>query len=51
MNQIYRRRARGNVFLALWDAFGEKGISIPLLQCEVRMPGREVRHAQEPTVD
>ncbi|MCB1313445.1 MAG: mechanosensitive ion channel family protein, partial [Sedimentitalea sp.] len=28
---------RGNVFLALWDAFRENGISIPFPQREVRM--------------
>ncbi|MCS6623299.1 mechanosensitive ion channel [Roseibacterium beibuensis] len=30
---------RGNVFLALWDAFQENGISIPFPQREVRMLG------------
>jgi len=30
---------RGNVFLALWDAFRENGISIPFPQREVRMLG------------
>ncbi|MCW9043985.1 MAG: mechanosensitive ion channel [Pseudopelagicola sp.] len=30
---------RGNVFLALWDAFREHGISIPFPQREVRMLG------------
>ncbi len=28
---------RGNVFLALWDAFSEKGISIPFPQREVKL--------------
>lgn len=30
---------RGNVYLALWDAFAENGISIPFPQREVRMLG------------
>ena len=30
---------RGNVYLALWDAFQENGISIPFPQREVRMLG------------
>ena len=30
---------RGNVYLALWDAFKENGISIPFPQREVRMLG------------
>lgn len=30
---------RGNVFLALWDAFAENGISIPFPQREVRVLG------------
>jgi len=42
---------RGNVYLALWDAFKENGISIPFPQREVRVLGREVTHTQEPTVD
>ena len=34
---------RGNVFLALWDAFEEHGISIPFPQREVKMlPGSEI---------
>ena len=33
---------RGNVFLALWDAFQENGISIPFPQREVRMLGSEI---------
>lgn len=32
---------RGNVYLALWDAFQENGISIPFPQREVRMLGEE----------
>ena len=32
---------RGNVYLALWDAFQENGISIPFPQREVRMLGDE----------
>jgi small-conductance mechanosensitive channel len=32
---------RGNVFLALWDAFAENGISIPFPQREVKMLGTE----------
>ena len=32
---------RGNVYLALWDAFKEHGISIPFPQREVRMLTRE----------
>lgn len=32
---------RGNVYLALWDAFQEHGISIPFPQREVRMLGDE----------
>jgi len=35
---------RGNVFLALWDAFQAEGISIPF-------PQREVRHLNGPGVD
>ena len=31
---------RGEVFLALWDAFKENGISIPFPQREVRVLGR-----------
>lgn len=35
---------RGNVFLALWDAFKENGISIPFPQREVTLlPGSQVR--------
>jgi small-conductance mechanosensitive channel len=32
---------RGNVYLALWDAFQEHGVSIPFPQREVRMLGDE----------
>jgi small-conductance mechanosensitive channel len=32
---------RGNVFLALWDAFAENGISIPFPQREVKMLNNE----------
>jgi small-conductance mechanosensitive channel len=32
---------RGNVFLALWDAFAENGISIPFPQREVRLLDRD----------
>ncbi|WP_137702437.1 mechanosensitive ion channel family protein [Marimonas lutisalis] len=32
---------RGNVYLALWDAFRENGISIPFPQREVRMLGEK----------
>ncbi|NDV98953.1 mechanosensitive ion channel family protein [Salipiger sp. PrR002] len=42
---------RGNVFLALWDAFKEHGISIPFPQREVRMLGGapdEARDAEGP---
>ncbi len=40
---------RGNVYLALWDAFKEHGISIPFPQREVRMLGDETpaRNAPE----
>ena len=33
---------RGNVYLALWDAFQENGISIPFPQREVRVLGGEM---------
>lgn len=36
---------RGNVFLALWDAFQEAGISIPFPQREVRLLGED--HVEE----
>ncbi len=41
---------RGNVFLALWDAFHENGISIPFPQREVRMleDGSASEHATVP---
>ncbi|WP_425097582.1 mechanosensitive ion channel family protein [Tropicibacter sp. S64] len=46
---------RGNVYLALWDAFQENGISIPFPQREVRMLGQdkppEPPAAAEKTVD
>ncbi|AGI66186.1 putative mechanosensitive ion channel family protein [Octadecabacter antarcticus 307] len=36
---------RGNVYLALWDAFADNGISIPFPQREVKMiEGSEIRH-------
>ncbi|MYM55018.1 mechanosensitive ion channel family protein [Thalassovita mangrovi] len=39
---------RGNVFLALWDAFKENGISIPFPQREVTLlPGSQVRTETE----
>ena len=37
---------RGNVYLALWDAFKENGISIPFPQREVRMLGDPAEPAQ-----
>lgn len=36
---------RGNVYLALWYAFQENGISIPFPQREVRMLGNEAENA------
>ncbi len=33
---------RGNVYLALWDAFQENGVSIPFPQREVRMLGPQI---------
>ncbi|WP_420004989.1 mechanosensitive ion channel family protein [Arenibacterium sp. LLYu02] len=44
---------RGNVFLALWDAFKRKGISIPFPQREVRVLNDPlpVAMAPEPTPD
>ncbi len=42
---------RGNVFLALWDAFQEAGISIPFPQREVRMLGDEKDFAAVETSD
>ncbi|MDQ2095886.1 mechanosensitive ion channel family protein [Rhodalgimonas zhirmunskyi] len=38
---------RGNVFLALWDAFQENGISIPFPQREVKMLGGTLPQAAE----
>ena len=38
---------RGNVYLALWDAFQEHGISIPFPQREVRMLGDAADGAQD----
>ncbi|RFP88536.1 mechanosensitive ion channel family protein [Rhodobacteraceae bacterium 63075] len=38
---------RGNVYLALWDAFQENGISIPFPQREVRMLGEEAARGAE----
>jgi len=38
---------RGNVFLALWDAFRENGISIPFPQREVRLLGERAAPAPE----
>lgn len=36
---------RGNVYLALWDSFGEHGISIPFPQREVKMlDGSQIAH-------
>ena len=40
---------RGNVFLALWDAFKEHGISIPFPQREVRMLGGQPADADADT--
>ncbi len=40
---------RGNVFLALWDAFQERGISIPFPQREVRMLKDETQSDLLPT--
>lgn len=37
---------RGNVYLALWDAFQENGISIPFPQREVKIVGDEMPKAQ-----
>ncbi len=39
---------RGNVFLALWDAFAENGISIPFPQREVTLLNNEDAQAQTP---
>ena len=40
---------RGNVYLALWDAFKKNGISIPFPQREVRVLGDGVAEPVEPT--
>ncbi|MFX0546465.1 mechanosensitive ion channel family protein [Roseovarius sp. S1116L3] len=45
---------RGNVYLALWDAFKENGISIPFPQREVRMlnqPGERPEKASPAALD
>lgn len=39
---------RGNVYLALWDAFKEHGISIPFPQREVRLLGEEKQVGESP---
>ena len=39
---------RGNVFLALWDAFREHGISIPFPQREVTMLPAAQHDADQP---
>nr|WP_226783018.1 mechanosensitive ion channel domain-containing protein [Oceaniglobus trochenteri] len=41
---------RGNVYLALWDAFHEHGISIPFPQREVRMLGGETSPMEQKTL-
>lgn len=40
---------RGNVYLALWDAFRDNGISIPFPQREVRMLGDDTDESATPT--
>lgn len=40
---------RGNVFLALWDAFQDNGISIPFPQREVRMLGDDAESTAAPS--
>lgn len=40
---------RGNVYLALWDAFQENGISIPFPQREVKVVGGEMQQPVTPT--
>ncbi len=40
---------RGNVFLALWDAFKEHGITIPFPQREVRILGDEAEEITKPS--
>ena len=42
---------RGNVFLALWDAFKQNGISIPFPQREVRMLGADPAPARAEAPD
>ncbi len=42
---------RGNVFLALWDAFHENGISIPFPQREVRLLGDTPQSDATPVSD
>ncbi len=42
---------RGNVYLALWDAFQENGISIPFPQREVRMLGEAPAAADDPPAE
>lgn len=43
---------RGDVFLALWDAFKENGISIPFPQREVKvLPGSELRTRSDEDTD
>ena len=39
---------RGNVFLALWDAFAENGISIPFPQREVKILPESVLRTEGP---
>ncbi|WP_298361289.1 mechanosensitive ion channel domain-containing protein [uncultured Litoreibacter sp.] len=42
---------RGNVYLALWDAFRENGVSIPFPQREVKMMGGEMPGLPKDTPD
>ncbi|WP_298295156.1 mechanosensitive ion channel domain-containing protein [uncultured Litoreibacter sp.] len=42
---------RGNVYLALWDAFRENGVSIPFPQREVKMMGGEMPGLPKETPD
>ncbi|MFK7940532.1 MAG: mechanosensitive ion channel family protein [Roseovarius sp.] len=42
---------RGNVYLALWDAFAEHDISIPFPQREVRVLGDESEHERAKALD
>jgi small-conductance mechanosensitive channel len=39
---------RGQVFLALWDAFKEHGVSIPFPQREVRLLNEALAVRQQP---